>query len=95
MKIAISTDGEYVSGHFGRCPSFTVVEIEENEIKNKEIIVPRKEIVNGVTIHRVLVSPKRGSKLRYVYEYTAMLVLGAIKLNILSLFRKFQIVQET
>jgi len=38
MKIAISTDGKHVSGHFGRCPSFTIVEIEGNEIKNKEIV---------------------------------------------------------
>jgi predicted Fe-Mo cluster-binding NifX family protein len=38
MKIAISTDGENVSGHFGRCPSFTIVEIERSEIKNKEIV---------------------------------------------------------
>ena len=38
MKIAISTDGENVSGHFGRCPSFIIVEIEKDEIKSKEII---------------------------------------------------------
>jgi predicted Fe-Mo cluster-binding NifX family protein len=38
MRIAISTDGEYVSGHFGRCPSFTIVEIEKGEIKSKQII---------------------------------------------------------
>jgi predicted Fe-Mo cluster-binding NifX family protein len=38
MKIAISTDGEHVSGHFGRCPSFTIVEIEDNKIKSKEVI---------------------------------------------------------
>jgi predicted Fe-Mo cluster-binding NifX family protein len=38
MKIAISTDGKHVSGHFGRCPSFTIVEIEEDKIKSKEII---------------------------------------------------------
>jgi predicted Fe-Mo cluster-binding NifX family protein len=38
MKIAISTDGEHVSGHFGRCPSFTIVEIEDNKIKRKEVI---------------------------------------------------------
>jgi predicted Fe-Mo cluster-binding NifX family protein len=38
MRIAISTDGEQVSEHFGRCPSFTIVEIEGNEIKNKEIV---------------------------------------------------------
>ena len=28
MKIAISTDGDFVSAHFGRCPSFTIVDIE-------------------------------------------------------------------
>ena len=29
MRIAISTDGSSVSGHFGRCPSFTIVDIED------------------------------------------------------------------
>lgn len=38
MKIAISTDGEEVSAHFGRCPSFTLIEVEDNKIKSKEII---------------------------------------------------------
>ena len=39
MKAAISTDGDYVSMHFGRCPSFTVVDIENGKIINREIIV--------------------------------------------------------
>ena len=39
MKIAISADGTAVSAHFGRCPSFTVVEIDdEGTILNKETI---------------------------------------------------------
>jgi predicted Fe-Mo cluster-binding NifX family protein len=38
MRTAISTDGDRVSGHFGRCPSFTIIEIEGNEIKSKEVI---------------------------------------------------------
>lgn len=38
MKAAISTDGEYVSAHFGRCPSYTIVDIEENKVIKKEII---------------------------------------------------------
>ncbi len=38
MKIAISTDGDFVSGHFGRCPSFTIVDINNNEVVNKETI---------------------------------------------------------
>ncbi len=38
MKIVISTDGEFVSAHFGRCPAFTLVETEENKLVNKKII---------------------------------------------------------
>ncbi|MCK4463241.1 MAG: NifB/NifX family molybdenum-iron cluster-binding protein [Candidatus Omnitrophica bacterium] len=38
MKIAISTDGDYVSAHFGRCPSFTIVDIEDSKVINKETI---------------------------------------------------------
>ncbi|MFH1459415.1 MAG: NifB/NifX family molybdenum-iron cluster-binding protein [Candidatus Omnitrophota bacterium] len=38
MKIAISTDGDLVSAHFGRCPAFTIVEIEQNKIISSEIL---------------------------------------------------------
>jgi predicted Fe-Mo cluster-binding NifX family protein len=38
MKVAVSTDGEYVSPHFGRCPCFTIVEIEGEKILNKEVV---------------------------------------------------------
>lgn len=30
MRVAISTDGNAVSAHFGRCPSFTLVEIDDS-----------------------------------------------------------------
>ena len=38
MRIAISTDGGLVSPHFGRCPTFTIAEIENGEILNTEEI---------------------------------------------------------
>jgi predicted Fe-Mo cluster-binding NifX family protein len=38
MRVAISTDGDFVSAHFGRCPSFTVVDIDDGKIKKKEVI---------------------------------------------------------
>ncbi len=38
MKIAISTDGNFVSSHFGRCPSFTILTIENGKLISKEII---------------------------------------------------------
>lgn len=34
MKLAISTDGDFVSPHFGRCPTFTIVDIEGGTAKN-------------------------------------------------------------
>jgi predicted Fe-Mo cluster-binding NifX family protein len=34
VRVAISTDGEFVSEHFGRCPSFTVVDIEEGKVRS-------------------------------------------------------------
>ena len=38
MKISISTDGEMVAQHFGRCPSFTIVDFEGSKIVSKERI---------------------------------------------------------
>jgi len=38
MKIAISTDNGYVSPHFGRCASYTIAEIKEGKVLNKEEI---------------------------------------------------------
>jgi predicted Fe-Mo cluster-binding NifX family protein len=41
MKVAISTDGKYVSAHFGRCPTFTIFEIQDGKvIQNEEIQNP-------------------------------------------------------
>jgi len=40
MRVAISTDGDFVSVHFGRCPSFTLVDIENGKI------IKRIEIAN-------------------------------------------------
>ncbi len=38
MRFAISTDAGEVSAHFGRCPSFTIVDIEEGIVKSRTIV---------------------------------------------------------
>ena len=38
MKVAISTENGYVSSHFGRCPSYTIVEIREGKIIGRDEI---------------------------------------------------------
>lgn len=41
MRIAISTDNDYVSAHFGRCKSYTIVEVEGDKVvKQEEISTP-------------------------------------------------------
>ncbi|EJP6471277.1 NifB/NifX family molybdenum-iron cluster-binding protein [Clostridium botulinum] len=35
MKIAVASDGKYVSGHFGHCEGFTIYEVEEGKYLNK------------------------------------------------------------
>ncbi len=38
MRIAISTDGLNVASHFGRCPEYTIVDIEDASVVKKERI---------------------------------------------------------
>jgi predicted Fe-Mo cluster-binding NifX family protein len=38
MKIAISTDNGSVSAHFGRCPSYTLVDIQDGKVASQEEI---------------------------------------------------------
>lgn len=38
MKIAVSTDGALVSAHFGRCPEFTLFEIDDGKAVSKEVV---------------------------------------------------------
>ncbi len=38
MKFAISTDNGNVSEHFGRCPEFTMVDVNEGKITGKKTI---------------------------------------------------------
>jgi predicted Fe-Mo cluster-binding NifX family protein len=38
MRVAISTDGDFVSAHFGRCPHFTILDIENDKMVKKEVV---------------------------------------------------------
>lgn len=35
MKIAVASEGKYVSGHFGHCEGFTTYDAEEGKVLNK------------------------------------------------------------
>ncbi|OCL25160.1 dinitrogenase iron-molybdenum cofactor [Orenia metallireducens] len=38
MKIAIPSQGNTVAGHFGHCPEFTIVEVDNQEVVREERI---------------------------------------------------------
>ena len=38
MRVAISTEADSVSMHFGRCPSFTIIDIEGGKVIRREVI---------------------------------------------------------
>jgi len=38
MRIAISTDGNLVAAHFGRCPSYTIVDIDDNKVVGTQVV---------------------------------------------------------
>lgn len=38
MKIAVASEGDYVSRHFGHCEGYTIYEIKDNEIVNRDYI---------------------------------------------------------
>jgi len=38
MRVAISTEGKNVAVNFGRCPEFTLADIENSKVVKKEII---------------------------------------------------------
>lgn len=38
MKIAVATEGIKVSPHFGKCPEYTIFEVENGQVKSRTII---------------------------------------------------------
>lgn len=38
IKISISTDGDNVASHFGRCPSYTIIDIEDGKLIDKKSV---------------------------------------------------------
>lgn len=38
MRVAIATEGNEVAQHFGRCPGFTIVEIENGKVLAKNFV---------------------------------------------------------
>lgn len=83
MKIAISTDEGFVSGHFGRCPSFTIFEVIDGVVSNKiEVenpghlpgVIPKFLNEKGVNC---IVSGGMGARAQqFFYEFNIKTIMG-------------------
>ncbi|MGE5587021.1 MAG: NifB/NifX family molybdenum-iron cluster-binding protein [Clostridia bacterium] len=40
MKIAVATDGLVVAAHFGRCPEYTIVTVDDNGKATNKVVIP-------------------------------------------------------
>lgn len=83
MKIAISTDGEQVSAHFGRCPSFTILNIEDGKvIKTDEIQNPGHhpgylpEFFNEMGVNCIIAGGMGGRASELFAQYNIQPILG-------------------
>lgn len=38
MKVAIASEGNFVSEHFGHCEGFTIFEVEDRKVKTKQFV---------------------------------------------------------
>ncbi|MFX0141326.1 MAG: glycosyltransferase family 4 protein [Candidatus Hodarchaeota archaeon] len=54
---------------------------------------PKYEEIDGVKVHRLRIHKKRGSIIRYLFEYLYFFFLAFIKLNQLDLKEKFSLIQ--
>lgn len=95
MKIAISTQGDFVSAHFGRCPHFTLIEVDHNRITSKETIenpghhpgfLPEFLAAEGVT-H--IIAGGMGQRARQLFEERNIIPILGVDLSLQEAISQF------
>lgn len=96
VRVAISTDGQFVSEHFGRCPSFTVVDIEDGKIGSTKVLenpghqpgaIPRFLQQRGVNC---IVAGGMGMRARGFFEEAGIQAILGVAGRIDDVIRKLQ-----
>lgn len=82
MLIAISTDGEYVSPHFGRCQTYTLVDIVDGNVKEKNVVNNPGHSMGAIPEFL----NKKGAK---------RIVCGGMGQNAMGLFQQYNIEIQT
>ena len=87
IKYAISTEGDQVAVHFGRCSKYTFVEIDDGKVVNKTVIenpsatqhapgeIPKFLRDNGATV--VVTGGMGGRAIQFFEQFNIRVVLGA------------------
>lgn len=63
-------------------------------ISLRDVGEPPKERINGVKVYRIKIKRKRGSALRYLWEYGCFIVLSFVYLSIRHLIRHYKVVHS-
>ncbi len=95
MKIAISNDSGKVAEHFGRCPQFTILEIEKGKVIKKEVIenpghftgfLPKFFHEKGISI---MVVGGVGRKAQKLFEEYEIKLIWGVSGNIKTVLKDF------
>jgi predicted Fe-Mo cluster-binding NifX family protein len=89
MRVAVSTDGTQVSPHFGRCPVFTLFDVENGQVTGREVVenpghVPGRipEFLQGLGV-RCVIAGGMGQRARDLFAQRAITtfvgVTGAVE----------------
>jgi len=83
MKIAISTENNSVAEHFGRCPEYTIAEIEDSKLKNKEVIPnpghapgALPELLNGLGCSVIIAGGMGRRAQEFFHQYNFQIIIG-------------------
>jgi len=88
MKIAIPVAEGKLCMHFGHCQQFAVVEVENEEIKNKEMLTPPAhepgvlpQWLNEVGAKVVIAGGMGGRAIQFFDQYGIRVIVGAPSLD--------------
>lgn len=95
MKIAISTEGRSVSAHFGRCPSYTIADVENGKIVHVEEIpnpghqpgfLPRFLAQKGVN---VIIAGGMGPRAQALFAQNSITTITGIQGEVRSILDQY------
>lgn len=95
MKVAIATENGYVSAHFGRCPAYTLIDIEEGKVVGRQEIpnpghspgfLPRYLSEKGVD---VIIAGGMGPRAQGLFAENNILTITGVQGKIDEVMEKF------